>query len=133
MIGSFNRFHGHGSIRKLYGAGKSVRTGVLSLRYAENPKRSSYRMAVVVSRKVSKSAVVRNRIRRRIYECVRKMSGNFARPYDLVFTVYDESVRTMASDKLEAEITTMMSRAKILSSDVARPERESDIVYPKEK
>lgn len=133
MIATANRFHGRGSIRKLYGAGKTVRAGALSLKYAENPKRSSYRLAVVVSRKVSRSAVVRNRIRRRIYERVRILSSNFVRPYDLIITVYDESVATQEPDKLAAEITTICERAKILLATPAKSEVESGIVYPKEK
>ena len=52
MISQAHRFHGRNSLRFVYQRGQQVRGGALSLRYASNPRRQSYRMAVVVSRKV---------------------------------------------------------------------------------
>ena len=124
MIARKNRFHGHGSIRRLYAGGKSVRCGAFSLRYAPNLKRQEYRMAVVVSRKVSKSAVVRNRIRRRIYEYVRILYANFSGVYDLAITVFDEKVATMSSNELEAELNKLFTKAGLTSV----PKSSHDIV-----
>lgn len=115
MIGRANRFHGRGSITRLYANGKTVRTGSLALRYTQNPKRRDYRVAVVVSRKVSKSAVVRNRIRRRIYEQVRILSGGFTAPYDLVFTVFEPKVATVVSSELAADIAKLCKKAGLTS------------------
>lgn len=113
MIGRSNRFHGRGAIKRLHSGGKSVRTGSLALRYSPNPRRQSYRLAVVVSRKVSKSAVVRNRIRRRIYEHVRILFTNIAIPYDLVVMVYDEKLATVPADTLASEINGLFKKAKL--------------------
>lgn len=49
-------------------------------------------MAVVVSKKTAKSAVVRNRIRRRFYEAVRKEGSVDGKPIDLVFVVQDPNL-----------------------------------------
>jgi len=116
MIGRSNRFHGRSSIQRLQRGGKSVRSGVLALRFAPNLRRKSYRLAVVVSRKVSKSAVVRNRIRRRIYERVRILSSNFTAPYDLVLVVYDEQIATLSADALDAELHKIIRKAKLTSA-----------------
>lgn len=72
-----------------------------------------YRLAVVVSKKVSKSAVVRNRIRRRIYEIVRlyKADTNLKWPFDLVISVFDEKTATMAPKELEADVTRLLKKA----------------------
>ncbi len=113
MIGRSNRFHGRGSIKRLYAQGKSARSGSVALRYSTNPRRTSYRLAVVVSRKVSKSAVVRNRIRRRIYEHVRILSATFSEPYDLALLVYDANLAELPADKLAAEITRLFQKAKL--------------------
>ena len=67
MIARAHRFHGHNSLRYVYGRGKIIRGQFFSLKYALNSKRRRYRAAVVVSRKVHKSAVVRNRIRRETF------------------------------------------------------------------
>jgi len=128
MIGRKNRFHGRGAIQRLQRGGKSVRFGALALRYAPNSGRKTYRLAVVVSRKVSKSAVVRNRIRRRIYERVRILSSNFTTPYDLIIMSYDESLADMPAEKLEADIVKLLKKAKLTSDNPGR----HAIVEPKE-
>lgn len=116
MIGRSNRFHGRASIQRLYKAGDTVRANMLSLRYAPNPKRQEYRLAVVVSRKVSKSAVVRNRIRRRIYDCVRILSSSFTGVYDLAFIIYDEKIATLSPAELAAEVERLCKKAKLTPS-----------------
>jgi ribonuclease P protein component len=90
-----------------------VRSASLSLRYAPNAHRDQYRLAVVVSRKVSKSAVVRNRIRRRVYENVRILSGSFSEAYDLLLVVYDESFAKKPAPEVRAEIEKLLQKAKL--------------------
>jgi ribonuclease P protein component len=127
MIGRTNRFHGRGGIQRLQKSGKSVRSGAFALRY-EPGKRKSYRLAVVVSRKVSKHAVVRNRIRRRLYELVRILSSEFTAPYDLILVVYDEQVAVMLPEELQAEVQKLVQKAKLTSADTG----QHAIVDPKE-
>jgi ribonuclease P protein component len=81
-----------------------------------NTRRDQYRLAVVVSRKISKSAVVRNRIRRRIYENVRILSKSFTAPYDLLIIVYDEGVADMSASALTADVVKMLTKAKVIPS-----------------
>lgn len=127
MISRSNRFHGRGSIQRLYKTAKSARTGSLALRFAPNERRQSYRLAVVVSRKISKSAVVRNRIRRRLYEQVRILSGNFTAPYDVVIVVYDSAIADMNVAKLTTEVRDLFKKAKLIHAGPA----PHDIVEPK--
>lgn len=86
----------------------------MSLRYVRNDRQQAYRVAVVVSRKVSKSAVVRNRIRRRLYEIVRKHSARIAEPHDLVFTVYGEAAAGMSHATLQKIVLGQLERAGVL-------------------
>jgi len=118
VIARVNRFHGRGSLQRHYKQSQSVRMGVMTLRYM--PGRSNYRLAVVVSRKVSKSAVVRNRIRRRIYERVRILSSSFIGPYDLTVIVYDEKLATLASLQLEETLHKMFEKAGVITQ--AKPQ-----------
>ena len=127
MIGRTHRFHGRAGIRRLQKTGGSVRSGQLALRYASNSVDSSYRLAVVVSRRVSKSAVVRNRIRRRLYERVRILSSSFTAPHDLVLVVYDEQIAHEPVERLTSEVTKLFKKAKLISSV---PNRHA-IVEPK--
>jgi ribonuclease P protein component len=107
VISKDHRFHGYNKLTAIYRHGKTVRAGMLSLKYSHNPRRSDYRLAVVVSRKVHKSAVVRNRIRRRLFEQFRKYEHLFG-PTDMVVTVFADSVADMPSkdlDKLVKKLT----------------------------
>ena len=116
MISQAHRFHGRNSLRFVYQRGQNIRGATVSLRFVINPRRQGYRLAVVVSRKVSKSAVVRNRIRRRIYEVVREHARQLAGPFDLVFTVYGEDVAEQSHDSLKQLVLGQLKKAGALSS-----------------
>ena len=114
MIARQNRFHGLGSLRPVYQRGVSVRSQFIVIKFMPNSKRTTYRCAVVVSKKVHKSAVVRNRIRRRIYECIRLHDELTKKPYDIVISVFDERVATMEHQELAATLSKLLSQAKLL-------------------
>ncbi len=111
MIGRAHRFHGYGSLRSVYQRGQNVRGSLVSLKFACRAGQKPYRVAVVVSRKVSKSAVVRNRIRRRLYEIVRQTDTAIAPGTDLVFTVFGEQVAELPAAKLESIINELLQKA----------------------
>lgn len=114
MINRKNRFHGRGSLGHVYTKGKSVRGQLISLKFLQS-SRDDYRLAVVVSKKVSKSAVKRNRIRRRLYEIVRRERKASEEPwkFDLVLTVFDVQVATMPASDVEAAVLSLLQKAKI--------------------
>lgn len=111
MIAKLFRFHGYGSLRNVYRRGKSVRSPLISLKYEKRDSKNSYRLAVVVSKKVHKSAVVRNRIRRRVYEIVRKQTTQKLDGYDLVFTVFSEEVAEIDQKRLEEKVHSLLEKA----------------------
>jgi ribonuclease P protein component len=130
MISSIHRFHGRNSLRFIYHNAKVVRGPLVSLRYALNSRQRLYRVAVVVSRKVSKSAVVRNRVRRRLYEIVRKHSNQINKPYDLVFTVYDERVADTGHAGLQKIVVGQLKQAGALQIATSG---EDDVLLDKEE
>lgn len=115
MLSSLHRFHGLNSLSFAYKKGDIVRGGQISLRYATNSRRQSYRAAVVVSKKVDKSAVVRNRIRRRLYEIIRKQASNINGPYDLIFTAFNAQLATADTSSLEKQVAELLRRAGVMS------------------
>ncbi|HEX8182894.1 MAG TPA: ribonuclease P protein component [Candidatus Saccharimonadales bacterium] len=138
MIIRAHRFHGYNALRHAYGRGQTVRGPLLAVKYLHNPKRSSYRAAVVVSRKVHKSAVVRGRIRRRIYEVIRGQEAHIAAPYDIIITVFSEQLATMPAAELCEAVIQQLERAGIVSavgtSSHLRPDGQSRaIVDSKER
>jgi ribonuclease P protein component len=133
MIQRAHRFHGRGSLRMVYQRGQVLRGPFTALRYLPNPRRNAYRVAIVVSRKVSKSAVIRNRIRRRLYEIIRSEEMHIARPYDLVLTVFNDQVATADFTELEGAVLIQLRKAGVLASH--KPDSTSDhgIVEQKER
>lgn len=76
-------------------------------------KGDQYRLAVVVSKKVHKSAVVRNRIRRRIYEIFRVQDQENNLPLlDMIFTVHDDRFATASGSDLSDQITKIIEKIK---------------------
>jgi ribonuclease P protein component len=79
-----------------------------------NPRRKTYRAAVVVSRKVNKSAVARNRMRRRLYEAIRQLEQQITEPYDIVITVFHSSVLETPYPQLAGQLKKQLKAAGIL-------------------
>ena len=101
MISRKNRFRGHKSLDYTYRHGKSYRTGSLGMKAALS-RGEDYRLAVVVSKKVSKSAVKRNQIRRRIFEQFRQTRAQHNLPikYDIIVTVFSDDIADMPTNQL---------------------------------
>lgn len=105
------RFHGHGSLRYVYRNGDMVRRRMISVKYTTNPKRKKPRFAVVVSKKVLKSAVGRNRIRRRIYEIIRAEVPELQPNIDVAVMVFSAETRTVSHNELKRSIQTIFREA----------------------
>ena len=114
MIKRAHRFHGNNSLRAVYRRAQTTRGQLISLKTVANQRPGGYRAAVVVSRKVSKSAVVRNRIRRRIYEIIRCHAAELSAS-DLVMTVFGEELAMLAHDQLEATVIDLLTKAGVLA------------------
>ena len=100
MISQENRFQGHNSLKFLFSRGRTMRNEYFVIRYSPNP-RQSMRLAIIVSKKVDKKAVIRNRIRRRLYELVRKNLLSPDLKLDLAIIVFSRELANMPHRQLE--------------------------------
>lgn len=112
MLNKKYRFHSRGGVRYVYQKGKTIRKTKMSLVFTKNT-RGFTRVAVVVSKKVDKSAVGRNRIRRRIYEAVRLNFDDLPKKQDYIFVVYSKDVAKMPFDKIEKILGDLVNEAKV--------------------
>ena len=112
MLSKKYRFHSRGGVKWVYQHGKTVRTAKMSLVFAENT-RGFTRVAVVVSKKVEKTAVGRNRIRRRVYEALRRNFELVPKKRDYVFVVYSKEVMRMPFGELEGMLGKMVEESKV--------------------
>lgn len=115
MLSHLNRFHGHGSLRYVYNHGARSRSANMGLHYSENPNRVHSRFAIVVSKKVHKSAVSRNRVRRRIYEIIRLNLDNMKSPCDYIVTIFNPEVLTLEQHELEKQLLNLLAKEKLIS------------------
>ncbi|MBC7581332.1 ribonuclease P protein component [Aeromicrobium sp.] len=132
MLDALHRFHGLNSLNFAYKRGQVVRGNQLSLRCAPNTRRQTFRVAVVVSKKVDKSAVVRNRIRRRLYEVIRLQTSQLHAPYDLIFTAFNAQLATTEYKNLDKQVAELLRRADLNSGQaVATHTAEHAIINQK--
>ena len=113
MLASKYRFHGHGSLRYVYSKGRVVRTKLFVCKTTDNRRRTEPRVAVVVSKKVMKSAVRRNRIRRRLYEAIRAELPAVRPQTDIVFIITSPESLTVAPGELTALIQGALRQADL--------------------
>ena len=112
MLNKKYRFHSRGGVKYVYKHGKTVRKPKMSLVFSAN-ERGFTRVAVVVSKKVDKRAVKRNRIRRRVYEILRKNFDYLPEKTDYVFVVYSRDLLEMPHNELEKIIGELVAESKV--------------------
>lgn len=111
MISRAYRFHGHGSLNYLHRNGTVVRNSYALLKQVSNKRRQTSRVAVVVSKKVTKSAVARNRIRRRVYEIIRRHWEVVPAQVDFMVTILSAETSRVPAEQLEKAVLQLFRRA----------------------
>lgn len=91
---------------------------MLTVKYVANRRRRMPRIAVVVSKKVHKSAVGRNRIRRRVYEILRQHITHFTGVYDVALIITSSEILTVPHDELALVVKNLLVRAGICPGEV---------------
>jgi ribonuclease P protein component len=103
MINRANRFNNRNELLSVLRKGKNVRAEGFSVRSkpSNQPK-----VAVVVSKKVSKQAVTRNRIRRRLFEVVHQQIKDSGIKNSVVIIVHEAAL----ADRGFANLTNQLSK-----------------------
>ena len=84
----------------------------MSLVFAPNTHEMQ-RFGVVISKKVLKSAVGRNRVRRRVYEAIRLELPEFTTHQDNLFVIFSPTLATMPFRELRQTIHELLERSRI--------------------
>ena len=112
MLSKKYRFHSRGGVQYTYKHGKTIRTPKISLVHNVND-RGFQRFAVTVSKKVARTAVDRNRIRRRVYEAIRLELPGFTAKKDNIFVIYSKDIIKMDFEELKALIHSLLEQSMI--------------------
>jgi len=123
MIPFRNRFHGHSSLNYVYKNGRVVRGHFVTIKFIKNPRTKNSRVAVVISKKILKSAVRRNQIRRRLYEYIRIKLPKLSDVYDIVFIVTSGDLMGMGHQEMCRQLDQLIGRTKIEKQDKNVPKK----------
>jgi ribonuclease P protein component len=113
MLAATHRLRDRRAIAQVMRTRRFAGDGPLTVKTAANHLAYS-RAVVVVSKKVSKKAVERNRIRRRLAAVLAAEWATVTPGYDIVVTVRD-NVADMAAPELTRHILMALQRAKLIS------------------
>jgi ribonuclease P protein component len=113
MISARLRFHGHGSLRFLHKNANTYRSRYYAVKVIKNPHRKLSRLAAIVSKKTHKSAVGRNRIRRRTYEILRLEYPRIIGTYDIAVIVTSGEVLTADYAELTDSLRSLLQEAGV--------------------
>lgn len=114
MLAQKNRFHGHSSLKYVYRNGDASRSRLFVVKAVQNSRRKDPRCSVVVSKKVLKSAVGRNRIRRRLYHMLHGELERLNAPYDIVVIVYSSEVRSLPYQEIHTQLLGQLTDVGVI-------------------
>jgi ribonuclease P protein component len=97
----------------VYSNGKAVRSQLFTIKYVSNSHRTHPRFSVVVSKKVIKSAVGRNRIRRRLYEYLRLNTERLDGVYDIVIICTSAELRVLPYAQIAEQLDQLFDKASL--------------------
>ncbi len=117
MIAQKFRFHGHGSLNYVFKNGEIERSRFFAAKSTPNGRRKYPRLSIVVSKKVFKSAVRRNRIRRRLYNLIRPHLTN-SPAIDIVITVFSPEVLTASHEEISKQLLPILKSSGVKSQKI---------------
>lgn len=113
MLSNKYRFHGPNSLRFVYRNGSTVHSHICKIKYTSNPRRKEPRFAVVISKKVYKSAVGRNKIRRRFYEVIHSKLPRIKPGMDVVIIIVSGEALTQPLESIDATLEQLFQEADL--------------------
>ena len=79
MLPKTHRIKDRALVKKLFEEGRVYKNRVFIFRFMESPD-ENWKFAVMLSKKMTKTAVERNKLRKRVYSAIRLRSHQFKKP-----------------------------------------------------
>ena len=115
MLSKINRLKKQKDIERVFKQGEGIREDFLFLKFVKNNLMTS-RFAFIVSLKVSKKAILRNKIKRRLRELVKSRLSKIKKGYDIVLTAVP-GLETKDLRGTEEIINKLFKKAKLIWLD----------------
>jgi len=113
MLSKLNRLKKKRDFEKVFKMGKGFKQDFLALKFNKNGLKNS-RFGFIVSLKVSKKAVVRNKVKRRLREAVRARIKNFKKGFDIALIALPDS-STKDFEEIDRVVERLFKKTKILN------------------
>jgi ribonuclease P protein component len=114
MLPLKNRLKKKKDFETVFGKGSIIKNKYFFLKIFKREENSDTRIGFIVSKKVSKKAVERNRIKRLFREVIRLNLGKIKPRYDMVYIVL-ASARDKDLSELEKEIMSILEKNKLIN------------------
>ena len=125
MLPSSQRFHGRNSLRRVFTRGTSRRGRLVHIRVASQPSAPTLVSRSLSPKKVLKSAVKRNHVRRRVFNIVRHELTRLPVPYDIVISVVSADALVVPYVELQHEVQRVLALA-CTTPERPRPRTQSN-------
>ncbi len=112
MLSAQNRLRHDQDFKAVFATGKSVFDSVCGIKFLKN-KHAFSRFAVVVGTKVSKSAVVRNRVRRQYRAILRENLAKIQPGFDVILLTSKGAITPTSQEKKE-KLLAIFKKARLL-------------------
>lgn len=112
MLSAQNRLRHDQDFKAVFASGKSVFDPMCGIKFAKN-KHEFSRFAVVVGTKVSKSAVVRNRVRRQYRAILRENLAKIAPGFDVMLLTSKPAILPTSAEKKD-KLMAVFKKARLL-------------------
>ncbi|HQB84954.1 MAG TPA: ribonuclease P protein component [Candidatus Pacearchaeota archaeon] len=103
MLSFKNRIKKEKDFRKVFNAGKIVSLYSVSIRFSQNNLEET-RFGFIVSKKISKRAVVRNRVKRIFREQTRLILKDIKGGFDVVVIIKSSSITSLDAKRILLEL-----------------------------
>jgi len=111
MLKKENRLKKTKEIDLVFKKGRSEFSKILGFKYLKNNKGKN-RFAIIIGKKVSKKAVERNKIKRKVKAIILKENSKLKSNYDCVFIVLPEIVKK-SNKEIDDQIITIFQKIKL--------------------
>ena len=99
--------------QKVIKQGEKIEKDFLVLKFSENSLKDVSRIGFIVSKKVSKKAYLRNKIKRRLREIIKDNLDNLKPGYDLIFFT-KKAIKEKDFLEIEKIVKEILKQAKLL-------------------
>ena len=114
MVSKEYRLSGNKNFEKVFQEGQIIQAETFGLAYLNRGDNEVTRFGFIVSTKVSKLAVQRNRVKRALSEAVRFLTHQLEKGYNVVFLAKGQSMK-VPTDELMREVGITLKKAGLLT------------------